>query len=193
MSPEADPHGAENVVAALRAGDPAGLRHAYERHRNDVLAVAAAVLGPLAADAAWDVLHDVFVGLARNSASLAADTNLRAYLTRAAVNRARDRVAKANVAGVRAEEVGAGTEDVDVVSLLERAEEAAELWRGVAALPEEQRTVVSLRVFGDLSFREIAEQERISENTAQSRWRYAIGKLRRHFSVTAGGDDEVQR
>jgi DNA-directed RNA polymerase specialized sigma24 family protein len=38
-----------------------------------------------------------------------------------------------------------------------------------------------VHVFGDLSFRAIAEQLSIPENTAQSRWRYALDKLRRHL------------
>ena len=78
-------------LAGLRAGDPRALRWAYERHKQDVLAVAAAVLGRVGASEAWDVLHDVFVGLAKNAQSLRPDTNLRAYLARAALNRARDR------------------------------------------------------------------------------------------------------
>ena len=58
------------VLAGLRAGDPRALRSAYERHKQDVLAVAVAVLGRVGASEAWDVLHDVFVGLAKNAQSL---------------------------------------------------------------------------------------------------------------------------
>src|SRR3712207_2900036 len=78
------------TTAALRAGDAGALRAAYLRHKSDVLAVAAAVLGRSSVDVAWDVLHDVFVALARTAPGLADNTNLRAYLARAAANRARD-------------------------------------------------------------------------------------------------------
>ncbi len=57
-------------------------------------------------------------------------------------------------------------------------EEARTLWLQLAELPAEQRVIVSLHIYGGLSFREIAEAEQISENTAQSRYRYALEKLR---------------
>ena len=49
----------------------------------------------------------------------------------------------------------------------------------VERLPEEQREVVRLRYYGNLSFKEIAEQTDVSINTALGRMRYAILNLRR--------------
>ncbi len=46
-------------------------------------------------------------------------------------------------------------------------------------LPEEQREVVLLRHFGDLSFKEIADLTGVSINTALGRMRYALINLRR--------------
>ena len=45
-------------------------------------------------------------------------------------------------------------------------------------IPEEQREVVVLRIYGQLRFREIAELLSISINTVQSRHRYALDALR---------------
>jgi len=60
----------------------------------------------------------------------------------------------------------------------------------VDQLPEEQREVVLLRHFGDLSFKEIAEQTGVSINTALGRMRYALINLRKiikqkNISLTA--------
>ena len=49
----------------------------------------------------------------------------------------------------------------------------------VELLPEEQREVVKLRYYSDLSFKEIAEQTGVSINTALGRMRYALINLRR--------------
>lgn len=49
----------------------------------------------------------------------------------------------------------------------------------VENLPEEQREVVMMRYFGDLSFKEIAEQTNVSINTALGRMRYALINLRK--------------
>lgn len=49
----------------------------------------------------------------------------------------------------------------------------------VDKLPEEQKEVVMMRYFGDLSFKEIAEQTNVSINTALGRMRYALINLRK--------------
>jgi RNA polymerase sigma-70 factor (ECF subfamily) len=54
-----------------------------------------------------------------------------------------------------------------------------DLRRLVDTLPEEQRQVVLLRYFDNLSFKEIAEQTDVSINTALGRMRYALINLRK--------------
>ena len=49
----------------------------------------------------------------------------------------------------------------------------------VDALPEEQREVVILRHYADLSFKEIAALTRVSINTALGRMRYALINIRK--------------
>lgn len=49
----------------------------------------------------------------------------------------------------------------------------------IELLPAEQREVVRLRYYSDLSFKEIAEQTEVSINTALGRMRYALINLRR--------------
>ncbi len=46
------------------------------------------------------------------------------------------------------------------------------------ALPEEQRSVIHLHVWEDLSFREIGELLGLPTQTVASRYRYGLGKLR---------------
>lgn len=46
-------------------------------------------------------------------------------------------------------------------------------------LPEEQREVIILRVYGDMSFKEIAQLTDVSINTALGRMRYGLINLRR--------------
>jgi RNA polymerase sigma-70 factor (ECF subfamily) len=57
--------------------------------------------------------------------------------------------------------------------------------RALAALPLEQREVIALKVDAGLTFAEIAEVTGVSPNTAASRYRYALEKLREHL----GGPD----
>jgi RNA polymerase sigma-70 factor (ECF subfamily) len=53
-----------------------------------------------------------------------------------------------------------------------------ELDEGLASLPDEQRAVVFLKLWQDFTFEEIAQTLEISPNTAASRYRYGIDKLR---------------
>jgi RNA polymerase sigma factor (sigma-70 family) len=49
----------------------------------------------------------------------------------------------------------------------------------IEELPEEQREVVVLRIYGDLSFKEIADLTSVSINTALGRMRYGLINLRK--------------
>jgi RNA polymerase sigma-70 factor (ECF subfamily) len=52
------------------------------------------------------------------------------------------------------------------------------LRRALAELPEEQREVIILHIWGELTFSQVAEVLDISANTAASRYRYALARLR---------------
>ena len=48
-------------------------------------------------------------------------------------------------------------------------------------LPQSQKDILKMRIFQDLSFKDIAEMEDISINTALGRMRYALINLRKHI------------
>jgi RNA polymerase sigma-70 factor (ECF subfamily) len=49
----------------------------------------------------------------------------------------------------------------------------------VQELPEDQKEVLMMRLYRDMSFKEIAENTNVSINTALGRMRYAIINLRK--------------
>jgi len=67
---------------------------------------------------------------------------------------------------------------------------AAELHlRGaLQSLPDDQRQVLVLHVWGELTFSQVAEVLKISANTAASRYRYALTKLRDAMLVKENSD-----
>jgi RNA polymerase sigma-70 factor (ECF subfamily) len=68
--------------------------------------------------------------------------------------------------------------------------EEYDLRRALTRLSEEQREVVVMHVWGGLSFRELGEILDIPQNTAASRYRYAIALLKEYLSVPA--KDNIQ-
>jgi len=64
-------------------------------------------------------------------------------------------------------------------SRLEDRERAALLQEGMKQLPEIYRDVLTLKIWGGLTFPEIAEALEIPANTASSRYRYGLIELRK--------------
>lgn len=63
--------------------------------------------------------------------------------------------------------------------LLERRQTHEGVRQLIDRLPEEQREVIVLRMYGDLSFKEISDITNVSINTALGRMRYALINLRK--------------
>ncbi len=61
---------------------------------------------------------------------------------------------------------------------LEQKERSAVIESALWQLPEDQRQVLILKIWGSLTFPQIAQTLEIPANTAASRYRYALDKLR---------------
>ena len=171
----------EALVGRLRAGECEALEQAYRNYKADVLALVVAILGRQ--DGALDILHDVFVSLARNAPNLAPDTNLKGYLLTAGANRARSQLSKRSSKLLQLEptnelECHLADDPSDIAS---DKEEGERLWEAVASLPDEQRIAVALRIYGGMTSREIAARDGVSVNTVESRYRYGLEKIRQQF------------
>ncbi len=164
----------KNTFSASRA-----LENAYLTHRERLLTLAAAFVDekPLAED----VVHDVFVWLAAEPGRLVAGDGLGPYLTVAVRNRAvsilRDRRRRAALVPENSESAGAA-DTADPAFLVGAAQEAQVLLGLVAALPDDLKDVIALRIWGELGFREIARIQGVSESTAHGRYREALENLK---------------
>ncbi|NQW37406.1 MAG: sigma-70 family RNA polymerase sigma factor [Flavobacteriales bacterium] len=58
-----------------------------------------------------------------------------------------------------------------------------DVYRLLSTLPEDQREVLEMRLYKDMSFKEIAEQTGVSINTALGRMRYALINLRKTIAT----------
>jgi RNA polymerase sigma-70 factor (ECF subfamily) len=126
-----------------------------------------------------EVLQDVFVKLARRPDSLAGARDERAFLLRLAHNAALDSMRRRAARDHRHERLAA--EGDHAFEPLEGADEQLfhdALGQAMGELPPEQRAVVHLKLWEGLTFEAIAEMLGIPLNTAGSRYRYGLDKLR---------------
>ena len=126
-----------------------------------------------------DLLQEIFVKLAREPKLLAGVREERAFLIRLAHNAAIDFMRRRGTRERTKENFAAeiispfaATSDPDEKLLRE------ELSIALGELPEDQRAVVHLKLWSELTFEEIAAALGISPNTAASRYRYGLDKLR---------------
>jgi RNA polymerase sigma-70 factor (ECF subfamily) len=125
-----------------------------------------------------DVVQEVFVHLSERPARIEGVRDFRAFLLRLSHNVAVDSLRRRTAHSHAVER--AGREPVDLFTPTPSADEQAfreAVSSALAALPEEQRAVVHLKIWEEQTFAEIAEALDIPANTAASRYRYALDKL----------------
>jgi RNA polymerase sigma-70 factor (ECF subfamily) len=125
---------------------------------------------------AEDVLQDVFVKVATQRSRLLEVKNLQAYFFAMARNEALTLIRRRSRHPEPPHPDDLWLVPADASSL--REDTAAKVRLTLESLPEEQRTVLVLKVYQELTFQEIAGALGISLNTAASRYRYAMDKLR---------------
>jgi RNA polymerase sigma-70 factor (ECF subfamily) len=126
-----------------------------------------------------DLLQEIFVKLAREPKLLSGVRDKRAFLIRLAHNAAIDLIRRRDARDRTKENFAAETTSpfADAANP-DKKFFRDELAAALAELPEEQRAVLHLKLWEELTFGEIAAVLDISPNTAASRYRYGIDKLR---------------
>jgi len=166
------------LIWKLKSGDAAALTRVYQKYRNDLLRIALGLSNQ--ASEVEDIVHDVFLSLAKSPEKLKLRGNLKAYLATCVANRVRN----SNRVGQRHEMVA-----LDETEAVARDPHGPDRWiiqneqlqrlnSALAQLPYAQREAVILHVQGGLKFRAIAKSQGVSINTIQSRYRYGLDKLR---------------
>jgi len=126
-----------------------------------------------------DLLQDIFVKIAREPRLLDRVREERGFLIRLAHNAAIDLIRRRGSRQRTKEQFAA-----EIISVFAKAGDPDEIFfrnvmsEALAELPEEQRAVMHLKLWEGLTFEEIATALSIPPNTAASRYRYGLDKLR---------------
>jgi RNA polymerase sigma-70 factor, ECF subfamily len=125
-----------------------------------------------------DVVQLAFVRAFRGLVAFRGTATIRSWLYRIAIN-----CALSWLRDHRREQATEIADDAlvdanEAPARIEAGEDTARLRAAIAQLPPKQKLVLELRVFDDLSFREVAELADCTENTAKVNFHYAVKRLR---------------
>ena len=176
----------DQLVAAYAKGDNEAFDILLNRHQSNIYTyILRLVKDP---DLANDLFQETFVKaiMTIKQAKYTGDGRFAAWLSRIAHNLVIDHFRQEKSMST----VSTDNEEVNVLNRKDLSEGTIEdaiigtqiledVQSLVSSLPDDQRTVVEMRYYKDMSFKEIAERTGVSINTALGRMRYAIINMRR--------------
>ena len=174
----------EELCRAFLDGDPAAFEVLVTRHRALVFSLVRRYTSR--PEDAVDLVQGAFLRALEASRRVfsrftpTGPAPFRAWLVRIALNLAKNHARQGQ--RWRPVLVEADTDAADpgesAQEGLERSEQERQVRAAVLALPRRQREVLTLRVDGGLSFRDIAETLRITENNAKVQFHHAVKRLK---------------
>jgi len=173
-------------MLCYRDGDAAAFDVLYARHKGGLYRYFLRQCRE--APVADELFQDVWMNLVRARKGYTVQAKFTTYLYRLAHNRLMDHYRRRSVRGPTVSFEDAGEEAIDEL-LDERdppAEDALDLKRRagrllalIGELPEAQREAFLLQQEGDMSVEAIAQATGVTRETAKSRLRYAMAKLKK--------------
>lgn len=176
----------DRLVAAYAKGDNQAFDILLKRHQARVFSYIYSIVKNR--DVADDLFQEAFVKaiMTIKQGRYAESGKFSAWITRIAHNLIIDYYRQERSENV----VSADDDAVDVLNRKDLSDDNiedfmvneqihADVRRIIAALPDNQREVLLMRYYRDMSFKEIAEATKVSINTALGRMRYAIINMRR--------------
>ena len=172
-------------MLAYAAGDAAAFDMLYARHRAPVFRYVRRQVGENRL--AEEIFQDVWMRVIKVRARYAASARFTTWLYTIAHNRLMDHFRSARAAAEELSLCDDENEDCELPapevdgpeSLLARRRIAERILQAVDALPSAQREAFILQQEGNLTVEEIASVTGVTRETAKSRLRYALAKLRR--------------
>jgi RNA polymerase sigma-70 factor (ECF subfamily) len=166
------------LVEEVKAGERKSFSELVKRHQKALLRMSLRFVKDL--DTAEDVVQETFIKAYEKLHSFEGRSSFKSWLFQIAVNNARNRLRDSRRMTVDLDHIqlaiGAAAE-----SALVHNSVAGMLQAEVDKLPERQRVALVLRVYEDLSFKEIAEIMDCPYDTAKANYRHALIKLREIF------------
>jgi len=170
------------LIQDVKCGQKKSFEILVQRHEKFLIKTIVRMTRDL--NMAEDVVQDTFIKAYKRLALFEGRSSFRSWLYQIALNTARNRFRKHS-----RESVGVENMDVAIDTQVENhmiALDVRSILQGeISKLPDRQRTALSLRIFEDLSFKEIAEIMQCPYDTAKANYRHALLKLKERLEGNA--------
>jgi len=175
----------EQLIRRCQAGDRDAFRCVVDDYGGMLFATA--YLMTHQREVSEDAVQEALLRAWRGIRSFRNEGSFRAWLMRILVNEVNQMHRRRRIVGEPLQEASAAqTSEGDPDEVVLADEERHRLRRALSALPEEQRAVVVLRYYAELSIREVAQAMGCREGTVKSRLHRALGQLNEALSGTEG-------
>jgi RNA polymerase sigma factor (sigma-70 family) len=164
------------LVLRCKRGSTEALGRIYEKYKTDMLVLAMALLNDTSD--AEDTMHDVFLSFVQTIDKFKLTGNLKSYLLVCLANRARNVNKAKHRRGIEPDQAPVSSGPDNPLRTIMCNEHLHQLSCAMAQLPYDQREVIMLHFQAGMTLRTIGKSLDISANTAKSRYRYGIEKLR---------------
>jgi RNA polymerase sigma-70 factor (ECF subfamily) len=171
------------MVQRFREGERRAFDELVRRHQRSVWRLARRYVKN-DADAA-DVTQQAFVRAFRGLGTFRGAASFRSWLYRITINLALNHVRDRGREEPRDIPDDAVTASATGAQRIIDDEDQAALRAAIDELPPKQRMVLELRIYEDLSFREVAELADCTENAAKVNFHYAVKRLRERLGSEA--------
>lgn len=168
----------EQLIEGIKKGSKEDFSLLIERYQHYALKVAYRFLRDK--EHAEDVVQEAFIKTFRKVHLFEGRSSFKSWLTQVVLNTCKNRIRKHSRESLGLETPKPsrtlGPEDstihLDIGEMLKAA---------IGSLPDKQQQALTLRVYEDLSFKEIAEIMNSPYDTAKANYRHALLKLREQF------------
>jgi len=172
----------EDLIERSRRGDEDAFRTLVEQYQRLLFGTAYLILKD--SPAAEEAVQETIVKMWKHLSSLRETSSIRAWLIRIAVNESKQQLRKKKFLTVPLDEADEIAESDYTDKLIIRTEDHHALVQALALLSPEQKEVIILRYFTELTIPEIAKATDTREGTIKSRLSRALDRL--HEILSSG-------
>lgn len=172
----------EDLIAEIREGNRKSFSELVKRHQKGLMRMSLRFVKD--GDMAEDVVQEAFIKAYEKLNSFEGRASFKSWLYQIAVNTARNKLRDLRHNMTDVENVHLAVDAVAENTLVHTAVSEV-LQAEVEKLPFRQKTALVLRIYEDMSFKEIADIMECPYDTAKANYRHALMKLKETFEQEA--------